>query len=125
MTTPKLSIVIVTFNSRADIERCLHSLVDAPPATAHEIILVDNASADGTAPYVRQHWPQVRVIDAGANLGFAKANNVAIRHSGGTLVLLLNPDTIVPAGAIDNLVRILEAQPDVAIVGPRIVDGDG
>jgi len=121
----RLSIVIVTFNSRADIERCLGSLISGPPAMAHEIVVVDNASGDGTAAYIRAAWPQVRVIDAGENLGFAKANNVGIRASAGDLMLLLNPDTVVPGGAIDRLVRALDERRDVAITGPRIVDDSG
>ena len=125
MTAPRLTIAIVSFNSRRDLESCLRSLASAPPAVSHDIVLVDNASQDGTPAYVREHWPDVHVIDAGGNLGFAKANNVAIRHSASEMVLLLNPDTVVPADAIDRLIQTLDTSPDVAIVGPRIVDGDG
>jgi len=74
---------------------------------------------------VRQRWPGVRVIDAGANIGFARANNTGIRQTAGELVLLLNPDTVVPAGAIDTLVASLDARPDAAAVGPRLVDATG
>ena len=119
-----LSIVIVSFNARADLERCLASLLDAPPACPHEVVVVDNASSDGSADAARRH-PRVRVIDAGANRGFAAANNIGIRATTGTNILLLNSDTTVPPGAIDSLLRELDAHPDVAIVGPRLVDGSG
>ena len=119
-----LSIVIVSFNARGDLERCLQSLHDAPPSRAHEIIVVDNASTDGSADAARA-WPSVRVIDAGANLGFSCGNNVGIRASTGTNLLLLNSDTIVSAGAIDALLAELDRHADVAVVGPRLVDGAG
>ena len=127
MTTaaPRVAIVIVTFNSARDIDRALRSLADPPPATPHEILVVDNASADDTVTRVRASWPGVRLIASPSNLGFAAANNRGIRESSSELVLLLNPDTSVPRGAIDRLVAHLDARPDVAIVGPRIVDGEG
>jgi GT2 family glycosyltransferase len=122
---PRLSIVIVTYNSRAHIDRCLSSLVEHPPAIDHEIVVVDNASTDGTAADTRHRWTGTRVIDAGANLGFARANNLGIQQTHGGLILLLNPDTIVSAGAIDRLIAALDARPDAAIAGPRLVNGDG
>jgi GT2 family glycosyltransferase len=91
----------------------------------HDIVVVDNASTDGTPTYLRERWPGVRVLDAGGNVGFAAANNIGIRQSFGELVLLLNPDTIVRAGAIDRLVGVLVSHPDAAVVGPRIVNADG
>src|SRR5476649_243433 len=97
-----LSIVIVSYNARENLERCLASLHEAPPAASHEIIVVDNASSDGSADAARRS-PGVQVIDAGGNLGFARANNIGIRASCGVNVLLLNNDTIVPHGAIDRL----------------------
>jgi GT2 family glycosyltransferase len=124
MFAPELSIVIVSFNARPDLERCLASLREAPPGTPHEIIVVDNASADGSADAAGR-WPDVRVIEAGTNLGFAAAANLGIRASSGTALLLLNSDTIVPPGAIDRLVRTLHEHPDVAVVGPRLVDAAG
>ena len=105
-----LSIVIVSFNARADLERCLQSLHEAPPARSHEVIVVDNASADGSADAARR-WPGVRVIETGANLGFACGTNIGIRASSGTNLLLLNSDTIVPAGAIDRLLDVFDRPP--------------
>ena len=124
MSMPRLSIVIVTYNSRGYIDTCLQSLIRTPPAVDHDIIVVDNASTDGTAAVIRERWPAARVIDAGANLGFAAANNLGIRQASGELLLLLNPDAIARPEAIDRLVALLDARQNVAVVGPRIVDGE-
>ena len=97
-----LSIVIVSFNVRGHLERCLQALGDAPPVHSHEVIVVDNASADASAEAARR-WPAVRVIEATENLGFAGGTNVGVRSSSGTNLLFLNSDTVVPAGAIDVL----------------------
>jgi GT2 family glycosyltransferase len=121
---PDLSIIIVSYNARVDLERCLESLHASSPSIAYEIIVVDNHSTDGSADAARR-WPDVIVIDSGSNLGFARANNLAIRASGAPLLLLLNSDTIMPAGAVDRLVAELMARPDVAVAGPRLVDGRG
>jgi GT2 family glycosyltransferase len=120
-----LSIVIVTYNSTAEIDACLESLARHPAGVGHDVTVVDNASPDDTAGAIRRGWPTVRVIEAGGNLGFARANNIGIRASSGTLVLLLNPDTVVLRGAIDALVRTLAQRPDAAAVGPRLVDEQG
>jgi N-acetylglucosaminyl-diphospho-decaprenol L-rhamnosyltransferase len=119
-----LSIVIVSFNARDHLERCLQALHDAPPERGHEVIVVDNASADGSADAARR-WPAVRVIEATENLGFARGTNVGVRSSSGTNLLFLNSDTVVPAGAIDRLIDELEGHEDVAVAGPRLVDGQG
>jgi hypothetical protein len=119
-----LSIIIVSFNARADLARCVESLRAAPPAAPHEIIVVDNGSSDGSVEALRR-WPDVSVIETGANFGFARANNIGIRASRGLNLLLLNSDTIVPPGAIDRLLAELEREPGVAVVGPRLVDGEG
>jgi GT2 family glycosyltransferase len=120
----ELSIIIVSFNARADLERCLESLHAAPPAALHEILVVDNGSTDGSADAARR-WPRVQVIQADSNLGFARANNIGIRASGGATLLLLNSDTVVPPGAIDRLLAELNRHPDVAVAGPRLVDAGG
>lgn len=119
-----VSIVIVSFNARADLERCLTSLRATPPAVSHEIIVVDNESSDGS-PEAAARMPGVRVICSGGNLGFAKATNIGIRASTGRNLLLLNSDTVVPPGAIDGLVAELEGDSGAAVIGPRLVDGSG
>jgi GT2 family glycosyltransferase len=122
---PRLSIVIVTFNSHAHIDACLASIAQHTPRIDHEIVVVDNASTDGTPAFIRERWPSVRVIDAGGNVGFARANNIGIRQTFGELVLLLNPDTRVRPGSLTALVAVLDARSGVAIAGPRLVDEQG
>lgn len=119
-----VSIIIVSYNARVDLERCLESLRASPPSASHEIIVVDNQSSDGSVEAAAK-WPRVRVIETGANLGFARATNVGIRASGGANLLLLNSDTVVPPGAIDRLLAELARDPDVAVVGPRLIDAAG
>lgn len=118
-----LSIIIVSYNARADLEGCLKSLREHPPSIPHEVVVVDNASADGSAAAAAHAGARVIALDA--NRGFAVANNIGIRATSGEWVLLLNSDTLVRAGAIDGLLAGLRAHPDAAIAGPRLVDGNG
>jgi GT2 family glycosyltransferase len=122
--TPRLAIIIVNFNGAGHLERCLHSLHEHPPVTATEITVVDNASTDDSAEVVRA-WPAVRLLRLPVNVGFSAGNNAGIRATSGELVLLLNNDTVVPAGAIDRLVSRLDADAAAAIAGPRLVDAHG
>ncbi|HZP48883.1 MAG TPA: glycosyltransferase family 2 protein [Vicinamibacterales bacterium] len=119
-----LSIIIVSYNACADLERCLESLRAAPPRIDHEILVVDNGSTDASVAVARAR-SDVRVIENRTNVGFAAANNVGIRASRGDLLLLLNSDTVVPAGALDRLVAELMADASAAVAGPRLVDAAG
>jgi len=120
-----LAIIIVNYNTKDDLENCLRSLTGHPPHLSHEIVVVDNASRDGSVEAVRAHWRSVRLIALDRNAGFAAANNIGIRDTQSELLLLLNSDTIAPPGAIDRLVAALRELPNAAVVGPRIVDGEG
>jgi N-acetylglucosaminyl-diphospho-decaprenol L-rhamnosyltransferase len=120
-----LAIVIVSYNTRAELANCLQSLHDYPPRASHDILVVDNASRDGSVEAVRSRWPDVRVIALDSNAGFARANNDGIRGTASELVLLLNSDTLVPAGAIDGMIAALRELPGASVVGPKIVDGNG
>ena len=122
---PRLAIVIATYNSAADIRPCLASLRDSGITTPHSVTVVDNASVDATAAVVGGEFPDVTLLAAGRNLGFAAATNLGIRHTASELVLLLNPDTVVHRGAVDTLVATLDARPDAAACGPRLVDPAG
>jgi len=122
--TPPLDVVIVNFNTRDDVLACLASLLAAPPASLGRVFVVDNASSDGSAEAIRAAHPEVTMIALDRNAGFGAANNVALRQSTATLVLLLNSDTIVGAGAIDALAGRLLATGAVA-AGPRLVDSSG
>lgn len=122
--TPRLTIVIVNFNGAGHLERCLASLHEHPPASPTEIIVVDNASTDRSAEIV-DAWPAVRLLRLPQNVGFSAGNNAGIRATSAELLLLLNNDTLVPAGAIDRLIARLDADPAAAIAGPRLVDDAG
>ena len=119
---PSLAIVIVTFNSRGEIQGCLDSLVGHTEPFPATITVVDNASTDGTAAFIRERWPSVKVIDGGGNLGFSRANNIGIRASKSDYVLLMNPDTVAPPGGIQTLVRGLAAYGAAAVAGPRLLN---
>ena len=120
-----LAIVIVSYNTRGDLENCLQSLHDHPPHVPHEIVVVDNASRDGSVEAVRARWPDVTVITLNSNVGFSSANNAAIRRTDSELLLLLNSDTIVSEGAIDRLIAAMHELPDASVVGPKIIDANG
>jgi GT2 family glycosyltransferase len=121
-----LAIIIVSFNARADLDECLASLYAHPPTiTPFTVVVVDNASTDGSVEMVRDRWPSVRLIALSRNVGFAAANNVGIRETTGDLILLLNSDTVVPPDALDRLVTALKSDPQAAIAGPRLVDAQG
>lgn len=124
MTATALDIIIVNYNTAQDLAACLRSLLAAPPARPHHILVVDNASSDGSTDVVRRDFPSVQVIALGRNAGFAAANNAGIRATASPMVLLLNSDTLVPAGAIDRLCDRLDAA-GAAAAGPRLVDAEG
>lgn len=119
-----LDIIIVNFNTRDDLLACLRSLTTAPPSRPHHIVVVDNASIDGSVEAVRQAFPAVQVIEMGRNAGFAAANNAGIRATSAPLIVLLNSDTIVPPGALDTLCERLD-HTGVTAAGPRLLDGHG
>ena len=120
-----ISIIIVTFNSSRHIDACLASLPSSLEALASEVIVVDNASSDGTAGAVRARFPDVRVIDAGGNRGFAGGVNRGLAASSGRYVLWLNPDSQVVSGRFADVVAWLDAHPETGISGLQLVDRDG
>src|SRR6185295_6847297 len=115
-----VSIIMVSYNAAAELRRCLDSLHAAPPSAAHEIVVVDNGSRDASVEVARR-YPDVTLVESPVNRGFAAANNQGIRRSSGVTILLLNSDTVVPAGAVDGLLQELRRHPDATIVGPRLV----
>jgi GT2 family glycosyltransferase len=120
-----LSVIIVTCNSRRDIGACLRSLV-APLGGLHaELCVVDNHSSDGTAAEVRAHHPDVRLIEADENRGFAAGVNLGLRHTTGRYVLWLNPDSRCVSGSLPDVLAWMDAHPGVGIVGGRLLDPGG
>jgi N-acetylglucosaminyl-diphospho-decaprenol L-rhamnosyltransferase len=124
-SAPALSIVIVNWNTSALLRDCLASLPAACGDLAPEVLVVDNASRDGSAALVRAEFPGATLLEAGANLGFAGGNNLALPRCHGDFVLLLNPDTVCPPGSLAKLVAFARRQPDLGAVGPLLTDADG
>jgi hypothetical protein len=125
VTAIGLDVIIVSFNTRNDLLACLDSLAAGRPRDLRQVVVVDNASSDGSADAVRAAFPSVAVIALDRNAGFAAANNAGIRATTAPLILLLNSDTIVPPGAIDAMVARLASRADAAVLGPRLVDASG
>ena len=120
---PQLAIVVVTYNSAETVEACLRSVeIAGLPA---EIVVVDNASADGTAALVAERFPGARLIENSNNEGFGRACNRGWRETRAPYVLLLNPDSLLQPGAARALVEFMAARPAAALVGPRILNANG
>src|SRR5437667_5264269 len=123
--TIDVSVVIVSWNTREDLRRCLASVERETRQAALEVFVVDNASADGSAAMVRAEFPRVTLIANPDNRGFAAANNQALCRARGRYLLLLNPDTVVLEGAIDKTVRLADRDPTVGVLGCQVLlDGD-
>lgn len=123
-----LSIIIVNWNTLELLTQCLKSipaLRDDSTENEIEVLVVDNASSDDSAQYVRDNFPLVKLIENDQNVGFAQANNQAILKSQGKYVLLLNPDTEMIADTIEILLNFIEEHPEVGAVGPRILNPNG
>jgi GT2 family glycosyltransferase len=121
----KLSVVILCWNDLKVIGDCLRSIFAGTHSTEFEVIVSDNGSTDGSIEFIRENYPQVRLIENGRNLRFAKANNVGIRASHGEYVLILNPDTIIHEGTFDRMVKFAEDHPEAGAVGCRVLNADG
>jgi GT2 family glycosyltransferase len=120
-----LSVIIVNYRVRYFLEQCLHSVVEATADMAAEILVVDNDPGAGSMAYLQPRFKQVQFIANAANTGFACANNLALRQARGRYTLFLNPDTLVPAHALQACLQALEATPHAAALGICMVDGSG
>jgi len=120
-----LSIVIVSYNGREHLRRCLASLAAHPPAAESEVIVVDNDSRDGSAPMVASEFPHVRLLRMPRNLGFAAGANRGAREATGEAVVLLNPDSEVEADPFAPMLAYLREHADAGIVAPRLLNPDG
>lgn len=120
----ELSVVIVSYNSQAHLRACLGSLLPQVGTRGGEVIVVDNASTDGSPDVVRQ-FPGVRLVENAVNLGFVRAVNQALKLVRGRFILLLNPDTEVRPGAVAALLEFMAEHPRVGLVGPKLLYPDG
>ncbi|MBU8870842.1 MAG: glycosyltransferase family 2 protein [Gemmatimonadales bacterium] len=123
-----LSIIIVNWNTRDLLANCLASLEAACPGLSFEILVVDNASSDGSAEMIAEaanDLPTCRLMESGGNLGFTRANNLALEQTSGDFILLLNPDTVCPPGSLTRLVEFASIKSSLGAVGPLLVDEQG
>jgi len=120
-----LSIIIVNWNTRDLLLGALKSIYESPPSFSFKVIVVDNASTDGSAEAVTRAFPQAALIANQSNEGYARGNNQGLEASTGRCVLLLNPDVLLPPGGLDRAVEILESRKDVGALGVRLVNPDG
>jgi hypothetical protein len=120
-----LDVVIVSFRSRELLRECLSSLRAHPPSRPMSIVVVDNASGDGTAEMVAAEFGEVQLIASPTNLGFAAATNLGAARGVAPYLLALNPDTAVTEGALDTVLAAIESHPQVAIAGARLLRHDG
>ncbi len=121
----KLSIVIVSYNVRRYLDKCLESVATALEDIDYEVFVVDNASSDDTMTYLPPRYPWVHFIANDENVGFARANNLAIRQAQGQYVLLLNPDTTVGEHTLRGAVAFMDAHPEAGGAGVKMHNEDG
>jgi GT2 family glycosyltransferase len=121
----KLSIVILCWNDQKVIGDCLRSIFDGTHGVSFEAMVSDNGSTDGSVEFIRKGFPHVRVLENGANLRFAKGNNVGIQASDGEYVLILNPDTILHEGTLDGMVAYADSHPEAGAFGCKVLNTDG
>lgn len=120
-----LSVLIVNWNTRDLLRACLASIYAHPPREPFEVIVVDNASSDGSAEMVRAEFPQVQVVGENSNLGYAKGNNSAFLRAKGDFLLTLNPDTEMLDDALQTSIDILREHPGYGCLGAKLIDRDG
>lgn len=121
----KLSVIIVSYKVRFYIEQCLHSLFRAVDGIETEVYIVDNHSDDGSVEYLTQKFPDVNIISSNRNLGFSRANNIAIKQCTGEYVLLLNPDTIVGENTIRDVLQFMDAHEKAGAAGVMMLKDNG
>jgi GT2 family glycosyltransferase len=120
----QLSIIIVTHNAKDFLRNCLKSVFEKIKNLSFEVLVVDNASSDGTFEMLKNEFPQVNAIFSKENLGFAKANNLAIKEAKGKYIFLLNPDTILLDENFEKLIDFAQKNPDVGAIGPKVLNSD-
>lgn len=122
---PVVSVCVANWNCKDLLRRCLASVIGKPQGVSFEVVVVDNASADGSADMIAGEFPQVRLVRNPANFGFSRANNQAAALARGRFLFFLNNDTELPPYALRSFVKYAEANPTVGMLGPRLVGPDG
>ena len=123
--SPPLSLIIVNWNTRALLTNCLESVFADPDSSEWEVVVVDNASEDGSAKMLRTRFPQAKLIANATNQGYVTGNNLGLEAATGQQLLLLNSDTVVEPGALSGLTRFLAGEPEAGVAGPKLLNRDG
>lgn len=121
----ELSVIIVNYNAEAHLRNCLESVCRYVTLRPFEVIVVDNASTDGSVDMMRREFPEARLLLSRENVGFGRGNNLAMREATGKLFLVLNNDCLVTPGAVETLACVLGERDDVGIVAPRLRNEEG
>jgi len=120
-----ISIIIVNYNVKDFLEQCLLSIRKSIKNLSVETFVVDNNSTDGSIEYLKPLFSEVKFIQTGKNLGFGRANNIAIKKSNGKYILILNPDTILSEDTLEKMYSYMNSHPEVGIAGCKVLNGDG
>jgi len=121
----KLSVIIVNYNVQHFLEQCLYSVKKATKNLAVEVIVVDNASVDGSVEMLKEKFGDVKLIENTKNVGFSAANNQAINKATGEYILLLNPDTVIEEETFNKVIAFMESHPEAGALGVKMIDGTG
>lgn len=120
-----VSIVILNYRAAGLVKQCVKTIGLYPTDCSYEVIVVDNDSGDGIGSILAENFPDVKFIPSPGNIGYAAGNNLGIEQARGRYVLIMNPDITVRPGSIDGMVRFMDSNPDVGVMGPRLLHPDG
>ena len=121
---PEISLIIVSWNARDYLLNCIESIYATMAGVRFEIIVVDNASSDGSPEGVKERFPGVHLIQTGANLGFSRANNIGVARATGRYYGFVNSDVLVLPDCVQRLIALMDSHPAVGLAGPRLLNGD-
>lgn len=120
-----LSIIIVNYNVKEFLQNLIHSIEKASSNLTNEIFIIDNASDDGSVEFIKEKFPQVKLIANQNNLGFGKANNLGLNEASGKYLLMINPDTIVAEDTFEKMIEFFDQNKNVGLAGCKILNPDG
>ncbi len=120
-----LSIIIVNYNVKEFLQNLIHSIEKASLNLTKEILIVDNASDDGSVEFIKEKFPQIKLIANQKNLGFGKANNIGLKQANGKYILLINPDTLVAEDTFEKMIKFFESNSEAGLAGCKILNPDG
>ncbi len=125
MNKPELSIVIVNFNSKEYIRQCLEAVFRDPKSDQWQLIVIDNASVDGSQEFIREQFPSVHLVESKENMGFPSANNLGFKRAEADYIFMLNPDAIISKGSITVLLDYIRSHKKVGLCAPKLLNADG